>query len=50
MPMAGVFLRSSHLLVYLVKVGDTVNKGEAIGKVGSSGWSIGAHLDFIMRI
>lgn len=39
-----------HLSGYLVKVGDQVTQGQAIGKIGTSGWSTGAHIHYEVRI
>lgn len=46
----GVYTLYAHGSERLKEVGDTVQRGEAIMKVGSTGWATGAHLHFEIRI
>jgi murein DD-endopeptidase MepM/ murein hydrolase activator NlpD len=46
----GVFSGYSHLSQIDVKVGDKVNKGDVVGKTGTSGLAGGDHLHFDMAV
>lgn len=46
----GIVTRYAHLSAAQVKLGQGVNRGQQIGKIGTSGWATGPHLHFEVRI
>ena len=46
----GIETAYGHMSELLVSAGDTVDKGQAVGKVGSTGRSTGAHIHYEVRI
>ncbi|MBB3989932.1 murein DD-endopeptidase MepM/ murein hydrolase activator NlpD [Croceicoccus naphthovorans] len=46
----GLMTRYAHMSAFGAKVGDKVNAGDVVGRIGSSGRSTGPHLHFEVRI
>lgn len=46
----GITTLQGHMSKLLVKAGDTVERGDTIALIGSTGWSTGAHIHFEVRV
>jgi len=46
----GIVTRYAHLSAANVRVGQGVNRGQQIGKIGTSGWATGPHVHFEVRV
>lgn len=46
----GIVTLQGHFSKLLVKAGDTVQRGDVIAQIGSTGWSTGAHIHLEVRI
>lgn len=45
----GISTLYAHMSAFVAKNGQQIERGEQVGKVGSTGWSTGAHLHFEVR-